>query len=592
LKLSLAPWTAGVAGLVIALLFDRFARKNLDSSSFEVWNNVPAWQFWSVSAVFVAVLGAAAYFMLTTFSGDPLCHHGITNSILAFGSPVRDLGSFDRFLPYHALGNSLAAIVASAVESLGGPRAVEASLDIVSLVSLAVFLGVASVLFVLLLGVFTSSRRPGPLWICFVLPLLVFGAGPVALAHLMPDVLNSADCYPEFAALTFHPLIQYLGRRSAVPAFAIFIVLLCTLLLASDHRFARKWVPVLLMSACFVGLSYSSLDMFAVAVVLLFAGLCFRDLRPSALLGLAGLAAAAPLIAAQGGFFTASLFNQPLPEAKSFFSWELRAPALVGFFKGARLAGVPLTDPFALKALFVEFPWFVVSLISLPWILAMQRISGPRSWLILIAAVTLIMLVAPFFVFFVFSPWDIHRLFFWPTLFAAILTPYVLLTLPLSRRARLSVALLLLFVGCSSAIARHYILSPNANERLLGYAASEFEERIGFDPQGSEVWISSTGGQELLFMNGCRVLAPPFGTAGPVYYLFPHHLFDAHVQGILSSQTTGGATMALLTPDDLAFLHQRQPFLRTRILSGIHIQNRGRTQQFFVVRLSQPKDSD
>ncbi len=584
LQIPFPPWTAGLAGLFVALFFDHVSRKDFNARSLEVWNNVPAWQFWSVAAVYTAVVGAASHFMLTTFSLDPLCHHGITNGILAFGSPVRDLGSFDRFLPYHALGNSLAAIVASAIESLGGPRAVEVSLDVVSLASLAVFLGVASVLFVLLLGVFPPSRQPGPLWLCFVFPLLVFGAGPVALAHLMSDVLNSADCYPEFAALTFHPLIQYLGRRSAVPAFTIFIVLLCALLLGSDRRFARKWVPFFVMTACFAGLSYSSLDMFAAACVMLLAGLFLTDLRPSALLGLASLAMAFPLIAVQGGAFTALLFNDTLPQAKSFFSWELREPTLVGFFKPPNLGGIPLSDPFALKVLGVDFPWFVLSLPLTLVCIARRTRSAPCLWVKVLIVISLAMFVGPFFVFFALSPWDIHRLFFWPMLFAGILTPFVLAGLVSSRAVRLCLVGVVLAASCGSAIPKIFLRPPDDAVKLLARKAFDFRTSLGFDPQKDHTWIASVGSQNLLFMNGCRVLASPFGTSGPVYYHYQPLLFDALVQRRLLMANTDGATMALLTSDDFEFLRKHREG-EARVLRRFALRSDGQDTEFLVIRL-------
>jgi hypothetical protein len=584
LQIPFPAWTAGLAGLFVALFFDRVSRKAFDARSLEAWNGVPAWQFWSVAAVYIAVVGVASYFMLTTSSLDPLCHHGITNGILAFGSPVRDLGSFDRFLPYHALGNSLAAILASAIESLGGPRAVEASLDVVSLVSLAVFLGVASVLFILLLGVFPSSRQPGPLWLCFVFPLLVFGAGPVALAHLMPVVLDSAYCYPEFGAVTFHPLIQYLGRRSAVSAFTIFVVFLSALLLSSDRRFGSKWIPFLIISGCFVGLSYSSLDMFVAACVLLLTGLLLRDPRPKALLGLASLAVALPLIAVMGGAFTALLFNAPLPEAMSFFAWELREPTLVGFFKPPNLGGIPLSDPLALKVLAVDFPWFALSLPLALACIAKRTRCVPCLWVKILIGISLVMFAVPFFVFFAFSPWDLHRLFFWPLLFAGILTPFVLAGLVSSRAVRLWLGGAVLVVSCSSAIPKIALSAPDEIVTLLARQADDFRTSLGFDPQKDHTWIASVGWQNLLFINGCRVLALPFGTSGPVYYHFQPLLFDVLVQRRLRMANTDGATMALLDYDDFEFLRLHREG-GMQVLMRFTLRIRGQNEEVFVVRL-------
>jgi len=583
--LSLPPWTAGVFGLLVALFFDQVAWKTFDARSLEVWNNVPAWQFWLVSAVFVAVLVAAGYFILGTFSGDPLCHHGITNSILAFGSPVRDLGSFDRFVPYHALGNSMAAIVASAIESLGGPRAVEVALDIVSLVSLAVFLGVAAVLFVLLLGVFRSSRLPGPIWLCFVFPLLVFGAGPVALAQLMPDVLNATDGYPRFESLTFHPLIQYVGRRSAVPGFVGFLIFLCLLLLAQRRAWSAWIVPFVLFAMCFVLMAYASLDLLLVAVLMLFGGLLFMDLRRTAWIALAALAAAAPLIATQGGFFTAALFNDPLPDAKTFFAWQLRAPALVIFFRDAVLGEIPLGEFFSWKILAVELPWFLLSLPLAAWLLVAGQPTAERAWMLLAVLLTFPLVAAPFLLLFAFSPWDLQRLFFWPMLYAALLAPFIFEALCRPRRVRLFLAGVLLLLSCSSSVVRNLVLSPNEKEMLLGRAAAEFRQRLDFDPQAGKTWIASVGGQDLLFMNGCRVLAPAFGTAGPVYYKYSEALFDAVVQRRLAEPDTAGANMGLLSAEDLAFLRRHRNSADLHILQSIRIVNNDRPMEFFVVRL-------
>jgi len=584
LNLSLPPWTAGLAGLLAAFLFDRVAKKTFDASSFQVWNHVLVWQLGAVLGVFTLVLAAVAYFLLATFSVDPLCHHGITNSILAFGAPARDLGAADRFLPYHALGNLLAATLASAIEPANPSSAVEVSLDIVSLGSLAVFLAIVSVFFVLLLWVFNSSRQLGPLWLCVVYLLLVFGAGPAALAHLMPDVLESADCYPEFAALTFHPLLQYLGRRSAVPAFAIFVVFLCVLLLSSKGAFARRWIPWAILAACFVALSYSSLDMFMAAVLLMFTALSLRNSRGTAVLGLGALAVAVPFIIFQGGFLTASFFNAPLPEAKSFFAWELRAPSLVGFFRGHNLVGVSLSELFAWKALAVEFPWILLSIPAAGWLLSCQKPSAPRAWIFLLLALSTLMLAVPFFVFFVFSPWDLHRLFFWPTLLAAILTPIALVEF-IRSRAVLSVSVaVLLAVSCGSALMRIFLRETNEQEALTGRAAQEFRARLGFDPQDDKAWVASAGAQSLLFMNGCRVLAAPFGTAGPVYYVYPPLLLDALVQNRLVSSDTGGANMALLNADDLAFLRENRRG-RIEVLKDFELFNDTNPLRVFVVRL-------
>jgi hypothetical protein len=584
LNISLPPWTAGVAGLLIALLFDRVAKKNLDASSFQVWSHVPVWQLGAVLGVFTLVLAAVAYFLLTTFSVDPLCHHGITNSILAFGAPARDLGAPDRFLPYHALGNLLAATLASAIKPADPSSAVEISLDIVSLGSLAVFLAIVSVFFVLLLPVFDSSRRPGPLWLCFIYVLLVFGAGPAALAHLMPDVLESADCYPEFAALTFHPLLQYLGRRSAVPAFAIFVVFLCVLLLSSKGAFARRWIPWAILTACFVALAYSSLDMFIAAVLLLLTALFLRNLRGTVVLGLGALAVAIPFVIFQGGFLTASFFNVPLPEAKSFFAWELRAPSLVGFFRGHNLAGVSLSELFAWKVLAVEFPWFLLSIPTVGGLLSYQKPSARRAWVFLLLVLSTLMLAVPFFVFFVFSPWDLHRLFFWPTLFAAMLTPIILVHWTRSRAVLSVLVAVLLTISCGSALMRIFLREPSEQEALTGRTSQEFRARLGFDPQHDKTWVASAGAQSLLFMNGCRVLATPFGTAGPVYYVYPPLLLDALVQNRLAASDTGGANMALLTADDLAFLRENHRG-EIEVLKDFELFNDTNPLRVFVVRL-------
>jgi hypothetical protein len=584
LRVTPPPWIGAVVGLLAALLFDRVAWRGFDGQQLDVWGDVPKWQFGAVLGVFLLVLAIVAYFLLARFSVDPLCHHGITNSIIAFGVPARDLGAPDRFLPYHALGNLLAASLASAIKQANPSIAVEVSLDVVSLGSLAVFLAIVSVFFVLLLAVFSPTRRIGPLWICFVYALLVFGAGPAALAHLMPDVLHSADCYPEFAALTFHPLLQYLGRRSAVAAFAIFVVFLCVLLLSAKGAFVRRWAPWTVLTACFVALSYSSLDMFLAAVLLLFAALISRSSRGTAVLGLIALAAAAPLIVMQGGFFTASLFNVPLPEAKSFFAWELRGPSLVGFFRGHNLAGISLSEPFAWKALAVEFPWFLLSIPVACWLLSFRQPSASRTWLFLLLGLSLLMIVVPFFVFFVFSPWDLHRLFFWPTLFAAILTPLVLVECGRSRLALCSLAALILSLSCGSALMRIFLREPNEHEALSGRAAYDFRTRLGFDPQNNQTWIASVGAQSLLFMNGCRVLAAPFGTAGPVYYVFPPLLLDALVQNRLALPDTGGANIALLTSEDLAFLRENRRG-KMEVLKDFALFNDGNPLRVFVVRL-------
>lgn len=581
----LAPWTAAVAGLLCALLFDRFAWKSVDTNAFDLWEGVPRWQFSLVVTVLGLVFASAAYCMLKTFSGDPLCHHGITNSILAFGAPVRDLGSPDRLLPYHALGNSLAAILASAVQLLGAPIAVEWSLDAVSLASLAVFLGICSVLFVLLQGVFRPLCLPGPLWLCFVFPMLVFGAGPVALAHLMPDVLHSTDGYPRFESLTFHPLIQYLGRRSAVPGFIGFTVFFSVLLLSARKAFSLDRVPVVIIAACFIVLAYSSLDLFVIAVVILAAGLLFGGLRRSALIGFAALFAAAPFVAMQGGFFTAALFNEALPDAKTFLALEWRAPALVVFFRGAVLGEIPLGEFFSWKILAVEIPWFLAALPLGALLLRRAQASAGRTWVLIALALTAPLLVAPFLLFFAFSPWDLQRLFFWPILFAALLSPFVLQAVCRSGALRVVLAALLLALSCSSAVVRNLILSPNEKELLLGRAASEFRDRLGFDPQKNHIWVSSVGAQDLLFMNGCRVFAPPFGTAGPVYYKYPGMLLDAVVQSRLSAPDTSGATMALLTADDLAFLRAHRKPEDLVVLQSMRIVNNDRPMELFVVRL-------
>lgn len=590
-QVTLPLWTGALVGLLAAYSVDRLAWCHIGIEQLEVWQDAPRWQFVSVLAVFGLVMGVASWFMLGTFSGDPLCHHGITNGIVAFGVPVRDLGAPDRFLPYHALGNLLAAVLASGIRPVNPSSAIELSLDIVSLCSLALFLAIASVLFGLLRGAFGSSGGPAPLWLCLIYPLLLLGAGPVALAHLIPEVFNSADCYPEFAALTFHPLLQYLGRRSAVPAFVVFTVFVCILLLSARRAFAHVWSPWATMVACFVALSYSSLDMLLAALLLIVGGLFFADLRRTALLGLSALIVAAPFIALQGGFFTASLFNTPLPDAKTFFAWELRAPSLVGFFRGPNLGGVPLSESFALKALAVELPWFLLSIPAACWLLCFKKPSALRNWLFLLLGSSLLMIVVPFFVFFVFSPWDLHRLFFWPTLFAAVLTPFVLQPLCHRRRFVLGIVAVLLLVSCSSALLRIFWRAPNENEGMIGRTAADFRDRLGFDPGRGMTWIASVGVQNLLFMNGARVLAPPFGTAGPVYYVYPPLLLDGFVQNRLASRDTGGANMGLLTGDDLKFLQKNRQGT-VEIIERLDVANNERQMELFVVRMSDVASSD
>jgi len=395
----------------------------------------------------------------------------------------------------------------------------------------------------------------------------------------MPDVLSSADCYPDFAALTFHPLIQYLGRRSAVPAFAIFIVFFCLLLLIAETRFSSKWAAFLVMSACFVGLSYSSLDMFVAACLLLLAGVFVRNVRTQALLGLAGLVAAIPFIVIQGGFFTASLFNTPLPEAMSFFAWELREPTLVGFFKPPNLGGIPLSDPFALKVLAVDFPWFVLSLPLALVCIAKRKRFASCSWVIILIGISLAMIVAPFFVFFAFSPWDIHRLFFWPMLSSAILTPCVLDCFIKSRTLKLTAAAILLSVSCVSALVRPSLHVPTEDD------TAKLRASLSFDPQKDHTWVASVGAHDLLFMNGCRVLAPPFGTAGPAYFSYPPFLLEAVTQNRLLALDAVGATMALVTSDDLAFLMKNYRG-SAKILGRLEVVSNNGRRDFFVVRLA------
>ena len=86
-------------------------------------------------------------------------------------------------------------------------------------------------------------------------------------------------------------------------------------------------------------------------------------------------------------------------------------------------------------------------------------------------------------------------------------------------------------------------------------------------------------------MNGCRVFAPPFGTAGPVYYKYPGMLLDAVVQSRLSAPDTSGATMALLTADDLAFLRAHRKPEDLAVLQSMRIVNNDRPMELFVVRL-------
>lgn len=595
LRLLPPMWTGAVAGLLAALIFDRFAWSRFDFDPLNIWRDAPRWQFVAVLAVFLMVLVVAGYFLLVTFSVDPLCHHGVTNSILAFGAPARDLGAPERFLPYHALGNLLAASIASAVLPTNPSSVVELSLDIVSFGSLAVFLAGASVFFVCLIGIFCSVHRVGPLWLCFVYPLLVFGTGPVALAHLMPDVLASADCYPDFGALSFHPMVQYLARRSAVSAFAVFLAFLCVLLLAVRGVWANRWIPFSIFAACFVVLFYSSLDLAAVAAVLVVCGLYPRSLRSASLVASSALLFALPFVAIQGGFVTASLFNQPLPEAQTFSAWQFRFPSLVGFFRPGNLGGLPLSDPLAVKVLAVDLPWFLLSLPLALWLLRRQPASAGRSWLFLLLALAFVLLVLPFVLFFSFSPWDIHRLFFWPTLFAALLTPFVLRGLIDRHALRTAIAALLLVVSCSSSLARIFVKSPTENNVLNAnawLAAQEFRSRLGFDPQRGKTWLASPGAEGLLFMNGARVLAPAFGSAGPVLYRYDLPLLGAVLQRALTTRNAGGATHGLLTTEDLVFYRQRSGGPEPAFLQEITLVSNERPMKLFLVRWTDAPEAE
>lgn len=588
------PWAGAVAGLLAALIFDRAAWRGFGFRQFEVWSHAARWQFGAVLGVFTLVVAATGFFMLTTFSVDPLCHHGITNSILAYGVPARDLGAPDRFLPYHALGNLLAATYASALQPADPSAVVEVSLDIVSLGSLVAFLAIATVFFVLVLGVFPSVRQPGPLWLCFLYPLLVFGAGPVALAHLMPDVLRSAECYPDFGALSFHPLAQYLARRSAVAAFAVFLTFLCVLLLAVRGAWANRWIPFSVLAACFVALFYSSLDLSVVALLFVVVGLFFGVFRPVFLIAFLALIAALPFVAIQGGFVTAFLFNPPLPETQSFTAWQLRFPSLVGFFRSGNLAGVPLSDPFSIKVLAVDFPWFLLSLPLVAWLLGKQPATAGQLWLFVLLLLSSVMLVLPFVVFFSFSPWDIHRLFFWPTLLGALLTPLVLQGFLTRRTTRLFVAALLLAVSCSSALARSFWRSPTENDKLNAdswRAAHEFRERVGFDLQAGQTWLVSPGAEGLLFMNGARVISMPFGTAGPVLYKFDPLLLDVAVQRALASPDVAGATHGLLTEEDLSFHRLRGGGSAPLVMQTFSLVSNDRPMQLFLVRWPSAPDA-
>ena len=594
LQLKPPSWTGAAVGLLAALVFDRAAWRGFDTRQFEVWSRVARWQFVAVLGVFALVVTATGYFLAATFSADPLCHHGITNSILAYGVPARDLGAPDRFLPYHALGNLLAATFASALQPTDPSAAVEVSLDIFSLGSLAAFLAAATVFFVLLFGVFPSMRESGPLWLCFLYLLLVFGAGPVALAHLMPDVLGSADCYPDFGALSFHPLAQYLARRSAVAGFAVFISFLCVLLLILRGAWANRWIPFSVLAACFVALFYASLDLSILALLFVVAGLFFGGVRPVSSIALLALIAALPFVAIQGGFVTASLFNPPLPEAQTFTAWQLRFPSLVGFFRPGNLAGVPLSDPFSIKVLAVDFPWFLVSLPLAAWLLDKQPATPGRLWLFSLLLLSSVMLVVPFVVFFSFSPWDIHRLFFWPTLLAALLTPFVLQGFLSRRRTRLSAAALLLVVGCSSALACSFLRSPTENDKLNAdswRAAREFRERVGFDLQAGQTWLASPGADGLLFLNGARVISMPFGTAGPVLYKYDPLLLSAAVQRALASPDAGGATHGLLTEEDLSFHRLRGGGSAPAVLQTFRLVNNDHPMQLFLVRWPSASDA-
>jgi hypothetical protein len=131
---------------------------------------------------------------------------------------------------------------------------------------------------------------------------------------------------------------------------------------------------------------------------------------------------------------------------------------------------------------------------------------------------------------------------------------------------------------------RIFLREPSEQEALTGRTSQEFRARLGFDPQHDKTWVASAGAQSLLFMNGCRVLATPFGTAGPVYYVYPPLLLDALVQNRLAASDTGGANMALLTADDLAFLRENHRG-EIEVLKDFELFNDTNPLRVFVVRL-------
>jgi hypothetical protein len=137
---------------------------------------------------------------------------------------------------------------------------------------------------------------------------------------------------------------------------------------------------------------------------------------------------------------------------------------------------------------------------------------------------------------------------------------------------------------------RVFLRVPNEIEGELGRAAHDFRDRLGFDPAPGMTWIASAGVQNLLFMNGCRVLAPPFGAAGPVYYQYPPLLLDGFVQNLLALPDTGGATMALLTGDDLEFLRRKRAG-GLEILKPLDVAKSEGQIEIFVVRLPATESS-
>lgn len=489
--------------------------------------------------------------LLPDLRHDWHCHYPITLSILRGNLPVRDLTWPENFLAYHYAFDVLAALPLAAGRFFRPGLHVEHALDATS----------TAFVFLLLLAVASAVRElhllsgRGELdsgGFLLSMALLCFGGGLLYLAPLLPD---AAPVWTEDRAYgAFHPLLQYVGRRPAVPGFAAFwwVVAMSARAVRSGH-WPGAGAGATAAGGVALFLAFTSLDLLAAGTILLAVLAAGRGTRRAFRLPFWCWCAAFPLMLLQGGALTAMLWNRDFSSAAA--EMVLRWPFLQGFFDRVAEGRPNWFEAQFWWGLLVDMP---ITVVLLFWggTRLMRRAAAEarplfRSLLLLAATY----LVVPLVVQLRHSPQDLHRLFFLPAVLSLVLAPLCLAALVEKVRVRQICAALLLLAMVPGPL--HYVWHRTLRPAMkLGPSPLRVAESCIPPELGDQRhrWLISSSWFFDEIMDGHLVLSAPFGSYGRNFFYISPEQHRVWLQGYLRDPLAAGATHGILTKEDLAFV--------------------------------------